>query len=154
MSIVISQRSFQGESDIRLMKDLASQTLPANLHVTNLPYRSNSGALDDSENTRLWFNDQEALVVFCVCWFDEGSRVGRVEPLGCHIGFRRFALGHVVLSEGLRRLQTRGALQTTWKPITIAGPPCACTNHLTSGSSRMYSCIESIMQRWSGDGNV
>jgi len=32
-----------------------------------------------------------------------------VEPLGCHKDFRCFALGRVALSEGLRRLQSRGA---------------------------------------------
>lgn len=263
-----SQRSFQGENDKRLMEDLARQTLPANLHVTDLPYRFSSGALDDPENARLWFDregrlvawaalqvpfwtldyvcapeaevdlhpemlawaDQRAresldtnqghpcwfanvfsgqanrirdleaagykwqgnvgedslakvlmlrasqapvkvypppagftvrplagldevpnyvalhravfesttmteewrrrtllhpdyqpdldivveipsgrLAAFCICWLDENTRVGRVEPLGCHKDFRRFALGRVALSEGLRRLQSRGA---------------------------------------------
>ncbi|MCC6191925.1 MAG: GNAT family N-acetyltransferase [Anaerolineales bacterium] len=263
-----SQRSFQGEIDQRLMEDLACQTLAANLHVTDLPYRFSSGALNDPENARLWFDrhgqlaawavlqvpfwtldyvchtaaeaelhagmlawaDQRAraaletdqghpcwfanvfsgqadrirdlegagyqwqgevgenslakvlmrrtsqtstkvylppagftvrplagmdevpdyvalhraafgsttmteewrartlrhpnyqpdldivvetpdgrLAAFCICWFDEASRIGRVEPLGCHQDFRRFALGRVTLSDGLRRLQSRGA---------------------------------------------
>jgi len=264
----ISQRSCVEETDVRLMEDLARQTLAANLHVTDLPYRFSSGALDDPENTRLWFTsdgrlaawavlqvpfwtldyvclpeaeadlhagilawadrrareilntiqghpcwfanvfsgqanrirDLEAagykwqgdvgedslakmlmlrasqmpvkvyqppagfivrplagmdevpgyvalhraafrsttmteewrartlqhpdyqpdldivveapdgrLAAFCICWFDAGSHVGRVEPLGCHQDFLRFALGRVALSEGLRRLQDRGA---------------------------------------------
>lgn len=263
-----SQRCFQGEPDKRLMEDLARQTLPANLHVTDLPYRFSSSALDDPQNARLWFDrdeqlaawavlqvpfwtldyvchpDAEAelhaemlawadsraralldtdqghpcwfanvfsgqanrirdleaagykwqgdvgedslakvlmlragqtpvkvyqppegftvrplggmdevpdyvklhravfesttmteewrartllhpnylpdldlvieapngrLVAFCICWLDEDSRVGRVEPLGCQKDFRRFALGRVALSEGLHRLQFRGA---------------------------------------------
>lgn len=49
------------------------------------------------------------LVAFCVCWFDEPTLSGQVEPLGCHKDFRRFALGRVALSEGLRRLQSLGA---------------------------------------------
>jgi len=49
------------------------------------------------------------LGAFCICWFDAGSRVGRVEPLGCHKDFRLVALGRVALSEGLHRLQSRGA---------------------------------------------
>ncbi len=49
------------------------------------------------------------LVAFCICWFDENSLDGRVEPLGCHKDFRRYALGRVALSEGLQRLQSLGA---------------------------------------------
>jgi ribosomal protein S18 acetylase RimI-like enzyme len=49
------------------------------------------------------------LVAFCICWFDEASRAGQVEPLGCHKDFRAYALGRVALSEGLRRLQALGA---------------------------------------------
>lgn len=49
------------------------------------------------------------LVAFCICWFDEHSCRGQVEPLGCHQDFRKFALGRVALSEGLYRLQTLGA---------------------------------------------
>ncbi len=263
-----SHRPFQGANDQRLMEELARQTLAANLHVTDLPYRFSSSALDDPENACLWFDrqgqlaawavlqvpfwtldyvclpeaeaelhaemlawaDQRArsaldtdqghpcwfanvfsgqenrirdleaagykwqgnvgedslakvlmlraspapvdvyqppagfttrtlaglsevpayvalhravfesttmteawrartllhpdyqpdldivveapdgrLAAFCICWFDAGTRVGRVEPLGCHKDFRRYALGRVALSEGLRRLQSRGA---------------------------------------------
>lgn len=263
-----TQRSFQGENDQRLMEDLARRSFSANLHVTDLPYRFSSGALDDPENARLWFDrqgrlaawavlqvpfwtldyvchpeaeeelhagvlawaDQRAraaldtdqghpcwfaivfagqasrmrdleaagykwqgnvgedslakvlmlrslptpmkayqppagytvrplagsdevpayvalhraafestpmteewrrrtllhpdyqpdldivvaapdgrLAAFCICWFDAGSRVGRVEPLGCHQDFRRFGLGKAALAQGLRRLQSRGA---------------------------------------------
>lgn len=48
------------------------------------------------------------LVAFCIGWLDENSLDGRVEPLGCHKDFRRYALGRVALSEGLRRLQLLG----------------------------------------------
>jgi ribosomal protein S18 acetylase RimI-like enzyme len=49
------------------------------------------------------------LAAFCVCWISENHMDGRVEPLGCHKDFRRYALGRVALSEGLHRLQTLGA---------------------------------------------
>jgi len=49
-----------------------------------------------------------SLGAFCVCWLDEHSQDGRVEPLGCHKDFRRYALGRVALSEGLHRLQSLG----------------------------------------------
>ncbi|NOT06381.1 MAG: hypothetical protein HOP27_17450 [Anaerolineales bacterium] len=50
-----------------------------------------------------------SLVAFCICWFDENSLEGQVEPLGCHKDFRQYALGRVALVEGLHRLQTLGA---------------------------------------------
>lgn len=49
------------------------------------------------------------LCAFCICWFNERARDGHVEPLGCHKDFRRYGLGRVALSEGLRRLQSLGA---------------------------------------------
>lgn len=49
------------------------------------------------------------LVAFCICWISENCLDGRVEPLGCHKDFRRYALGRVALSEGLHCLQTLGA---------------------------------------------
>ena len=52
---------------------------------------------------------QEALVAFCICWFDKNSMTGHVEPLGSHKDFRPYGLGRVALSEGLRRLQALGA---------------------------------------------
>ncbi|MBI5933980.1 MAG: GNAT family N-acetyltransferase [Chloroflexi bacterium] len=49
------------------------------------------------------------LVAFCICWFDDATKEGHVEPLGCHKDFRQYALGRVAFSEGLRRLQALGA---------------------------------------------
>ncbi len=51
------------------------------------------------------------LVAFCIGWYDAHSLEGRVEPLGCHKDFRRYALGRVALSQGLHRLQAIGAQQ-------------------------------------------
>lgn len=50
-------------------------------------------------------------VAFCVCWFDQQTLTGQIEPLGCHKDYRKYALGRVALSEGLHRLQTLGAKQ-------------------------------------------
>ncbi|MGZ6347498.1 MAG: GNAT family N-acetyltransferase [Anaerolineales bacterium] len=49
------------------------------------------------------------LTAFCVSWTSENNLVGRVEPLGCHKDYRKYALGRVALSEGLHRLQSLGA---------------------------------------------
>ncbi len=49
------------------------------------------------------------LAAFCICWFDESSGNGQIEPLGCHKDFRQHALGRVALSEGIHRLEVLGA---------------------------------------------
>ncbi len=52
------------------------------------------------------------LAAFCIGWLNKrpASRpTGQIEPLGCHKDFRKYALGRVVLSECLRRLQACGA---------------------------------------------
>ena len=54
------------------------------------------------------------LAAFCIGWLSEGAGgalEGRVEPLGCHPDFRRYALGRIALAEVLRRLQAHGAQQ-------------------------------------------
>lgn len=49
------------------------------------------------------------LAAFCVCWFDEPTRTGQVEPLGRHPDFRHTGVGRVALAAGLHRLQALGA---------------------------------------------
>ena len=51
----------------------------------------------------------DRLAAFCVCWFDQGTSTGQIEPLGVHVDFRNSGLGRAILSEGLRRLFHRGA---------------------------------------------
>jgi ribosomal protein S18 acetylase RimI-like enzyme len=54
------------------------------------------------------------LAAFCVCWLAKspnGELSGQIEPLGVHADFRKLGLGRVILSEGLRRLQSKGAGQ-------------------------------------------
>ena len=48
------------------------------------------------------------LAAFCICWLNGNGINGQVEPLGCHKDFRRYALGRMALSAGLRRLQALG----------------------------------------------
>ena len=49
------------------------------------------------------------IAAFCICWFDEVSKNGQIEPLGRHKDFRGLGLGRVALLEGLRRLHDLGA---------------------------------------------
>ena len=54
------------------------------------------------------------LAAFCISWLAEnpnGDCRGQVEPLGVHPEYRRLGLGQAILSEGLKRLQSRGAKQ-------------------------------------------
>ena len=60
------QRPLRGEQDTQLMTKLAQQTQPDNLHVVDLPYRFSSWALDDSQNTSLWFDSEQNLVAWAI----------------------------------------------------------------------------------------
>lgn len=54
------------------------------------------------------------LAAFCICWLakdEKGTISGQIEPLGVHAEYRRLGLGQAILSEGLRRLQSKGAGQ-------------------------------------------
>lgn len=54
------------------------------------------------------------LAAFCICWLAEdeyGKISGQIEPLGVHTGYRRQGLGQAILSEGLKRLRSKGARQ-------------------------------------------
>lgn len=49
------------------------------------------------------------LAAFCIGWLHGMN--GQIEPLGCHVDFRRYALGRIALAEVLRRLQAAGVEQ-------------------------------------------
>lgn len=54
------------------------------------------------------------LAAFCICWLAKnpnGECSGQIEPLGVHTEWRRLGLGQAILSEGVRRLQSKGASQ-------------------------------------------
>jgi len=49
------------------------------------------------------------LAGFCICWFNEKTSAGQVEPLGVHKDYRQLGLGKVALSHGVSRLRSMGA---------------------------------------------
>jgi mycothiol synthase len=62
----IQSRAFSNESDFRAMEALARATHPANVHVTDLPYRFSAGAPDDPENICLWSDESGRLLAWAV----------------------------------------------------------------------------------------
>lgn len=49
------------------------------------------------------------MVAYCICWWDAVNRTGEFEPVGTREKWRGRGLGKIVIREGLRRLQARGA---------------------------------------------
>ena len=62
----MTQRSLLTGQDKNLMSALARRYPENNLHVTDLPYRLSSWALDDPENSHLWFDENQQLVAWAV----------------------------------------------------------------------------------------
>lgn len=56
---------------------------------------------------------------FCIVWFDEVTRLGIFEPVGCHSDHQRKGLSSAVMSEGMRRVRNLGA--TTVSVIALGG---------------------------------
>jgi ribosomal protein S18 acetylase RimI-like enzyme len=79
------------------------------------------------------------LAAFCVCWLAEaptGELSGQIEPLGVHPAYRRLGLGQAILSEGLRRLQSKGARQI-----------CVQTDNYRNAAFKLYeSCGFQVIQ--------
>ena len=102
-------RGLAGMEDVKAYVELQqsvfeskNMTFDWRMHTLSHPaYRPDLDIVVESPDGRL--------VAFCVCWLDEATLDGRVEPLGCHKDFRKYALGRVALSAGLQRLQARGA---------------------------------------------
>ena len=53
------------------------------------------------------------IAAFCTAWFDEKSRRGLFEPYGCRPEHRRRGLATAILSEGLKRLNSLGAVNVS-----------------------------------------
>jgi len=47
----------------------------------------------------------------CIVWIDAENRVGHLEPLATHPDYRRLGLASQVQREGMRRLQSKGAVR-------------------------------------------
>jgi ribosomal protein S18 acetylase RimI-like enzyme len=59
-------RAFTGEPDLQAMAALTNAFPSTNLHVTDLPYRFSSWALDDPDNIALWVDDGGALLGWAI----------------------------------------------------------------------------------------
>jgi mycothiol synthase len=105
-------RPLAGESEVGAYVDLhrtvfesKSMTVEWRLRTLRYPdYRADLDLVVAAPDGRL--------AAFCIAWLQPGLGAGgwgQIEPLGCHPDFRRYALGRVVLAEGLRRLQACGA---------------------------------------------
>ena len=62
----IYQRKYAGKDDLREMIQLAREFQEENLHVTDLPYRLSSWALDEPENIGLWTDENDRLIAWAV----------------------------------------------------------------------------------------
>lgn len=62
----ISRRPFSGHSDLIRMEALVNTNPDEHLHVTDLPYRLSSWALDDPANIGLWFDSADQLIAWAV----------------------------------------------------------------------------------------
>lgn len=62
----IHSRTFSDENDLRAMEALAREFRTNNLHVTDLPYRLSTWALDDPENISLWQDETGRLLALAM----------------------------------------------------------------------------------------
>lgn len=62
----IKQRAFSGPADLPQMAALGYAFPTDNLHVVDQPYRFSSWALNEPENTQLWVDEQDRVVVWVV----------------------------------------------------------------------------------------
>jgi ribosomal protein S18 acetylase RimI-like enzyme len=70
-----------------------------------------------------------SFAAFCLCWLDEGNRVGDLEPVGTHPDHRRLGLARAVCLAGLRSLRDAGA--DTALVYSVGG----------SGATRLYESV-------------
>lgn len=60
------ERNYQGNDDRDRMLELAHRSPNDYIHVIDLPYRLSSWALNDPDNTRMWFDDLGNLSAWAV----------------------------------------------------------------------------------------
>jgi len=73
---------------------------------------------------------------FAQVWVDQANKVGQFEPVGTAPNARRLGLAQAVLSEGLRRMQSRG-MQTAIV-IVEAAEHSACQLYESIGFERVW----------------
>jgi ribosomal protein S18 acetylase RimI-like enzyme len=102
-------RSLAGESEVEAYVELHRSVFESKNMTTEWRVRTLKHPAYKHDLDIVMEAPEGRLAAFCICWFDEVSGDGHVEPLGCHKDFRQHALGRVALSEGLTRLQALGA---------------------------------------------
>lgn len=102
-------RSLAGETEVQDYVELHQSVFESKNMTTDWRTRTLQQPDYKPELDIVVESPDKRLVAFCICWFDENSMTGHVEPLGSHKDFRQYGLGRVALSEGLRRLQSLGA---------------------------------------------
>jgi mycothiol synthase len=96
-------RPYAGAADLRPMIDLVLEDPAGNFHVSDLPYRLSSPALDAAENTRLWETGGGELVAWAVYQPSWGTLDYALHPIAQTEG-----LESAILTWGVARFQELG----------------------------------------------
>jgi len=102
-------RSFAGETEVQKYVELHQSVFESKNMTVDWRTRTLRHPDYEPDLDIVVESPDKRLVSFCICWFDQNSMTGHIEPLGSHKDFRQYGLGRVALSEGLHRLQSRGA---------------------------------------------
>ncbi|MFP7289121.1 GNAT family N-acetyltransferase [Shouchella clausii] len=70
----------------------------------------------DPELDLCLLNEAGEVVSFCNIFYDKANRIGSLEPVGTHAGYRRLGLARALLHEGFNRLMGKGAVKVFTGP--------------------------------------
>jgi mycothiol synthase len=104
-------RSLVGESEVEAYVELHRAVFGTKNMTTEWRQRTLNHPDYKPELDMVVVTPEGRLAAFCIGWVSQnpGEAIqGQIEPLGCHVDFRKYALGRVVLCETLRRLQQLG----------------------------------------------